>query len=115
MTERVFTIINATSVSGLSPANVAQMISRGRFQPSFKTRRGTYRPYTLRDIVHLAAIADLHAVGLSLGRAVEIAGVSAEGTAGRETIVHRHGESEIVLNVAGIAARVRNKLGLMQA
>ena len=115
MTERIFTIMNATSASGLSPNNIAQMISRGRFQPSCKTRRGTYRPYTLRDIVHLAAIADLHAAGLSLARAVEIAGRSAGGTTGRETIVRRHGETELVLNVSNIAGRVRARLGLVHA
>jgi len=115
MTERIFTIMHATSASGLSPNNIAQMISRGRFQPSCKTRRGTYRLYTLRDIVHLAAIADLHAAGLSLARAVEIAGCSAEGTAGRETVIRRHGEAEVVLNVSNIAGRVRARLRLIRA
>ena len=115
MTERIFTIMHATSASGLSPNNIAQMISRGRFQPSCKTRRGTYRPYTLRDIVHLAAIADLHAAGLSLARAVEIAGSSAEGTAGRETVIRRHGETEVVMNVANIVRRVHARLGMIHA
>lgn len=115
MTERVFTIDDACAASGIFRFNLHQMIHRGRFVPSRKTRKGVARGFTLRDIVHIAAIADLHAAGLSLARAVEVAGSSAEGTAGRETIVQRHGETELVLNVSNIAGRVRARLGLVHA
>lgn len=115
MTERVFVIADACAASGISVFNLNQMIHRGRFVPIRETRMGVPRGFTLRDIVHIAAIAELHAAGLSLGRAVEIAGASAEGTAGRETVVHRHSETEIVLNVPSIARRVRTRLGLIRA
>jgi DNA-binding transcriptional MerR regulator len=115
MTERVFAIADACAASGISRFNLHQMIHRGQFVPARGTRFGVRRGFTLRDIVHLTAIADLHAAGLSLARAVEIAGSSAEGTTGRETIIRRHGETELVLNVSNIAGRVRARLGLIHA
>jgi hypothetical protein len=115
MTERVFAIDDACAASGISRLNLYQMIQRGWFAPSRETRQGVARGFTLRDIVHIAVIADLHAAGLSLARAVEVAGRSAEGTAGRESVIRRHGETEVVLNVANIAERVRAGLGLIHA
>ena len=115
MTERVFAITDACTASGISVFNLHQMIHRGRLVPTRETRKEVARGFTLRDIVHIAAIADLRAAGLSLARAVEVAGRSVEGTAGRETVVHRHGETEIVLNVPNIARRVRARLGLTPA
>ena len=115
MTERVFAIDDACAASGIFRFNLHQMIHRGRFVPSRETRKGVARGFRLRDIVHIAAIADLHAAGLSLARAVEVAGRSAEGTAGRETVIRRHGDTELVLNVSNIVRRVHARLGLIHA
>lgn len=115
MTERTFTIIDAAAVSGLSRHSISKMISLGQFRPLCGTHRGTCRPYTLRDIVHLAAVSDLHAAGISLCRTVEFLGASAEGTAGRENVIHRYGETEIVQDIAAITARVLDDLGLARS
>ena len=112
MTERVFAIADACAASGVSRLNLHQMIHRRRFVPTREAQKGLSREFTLRDIVHIAAIADLRSAGLSLARAVEVVGRSAEGTAGREAIHHQHGVTEISLDIAGITARVLNKLGL---
>jgi len=110
MTERTFTIRDACTAAGITSVCVHQWIERGHFVPLRETRQGVPRDYTLRDIVHLAAIAELGMAGLRPGRAAQILGASPQDTAGRETVVAHRGHAEIHLDLAAITERVRTAL-----
>jgi len=110
MTERTFTIHDACAAAGTTPVCVHQWIQREHFVPLREPQSGLRREYTLRDIVHLAAIVELRMAGLGPGRAAQILGASALDTAGRQTVVVRRGHAEVHLDLASIADRVRTAL-----
>ena len=110
MTERTFTIHDACAAVGITSVCVHQWIERGHFVPLRETRQGVQRDYTLRDIVHLAAIAELGMAGLRPGRAAQILGASPLDTAGRQTVVARRGHAEIRLDLASVTDRVSTAL-----
>jgi hypothetical protein len=60
--------------------------------------------------VHLAAIVELDAAGLSVSRAVELLGASPIDTAGRQTVIVRRGHAQVRLNLAAVSERVRAAL-----
>ncbi|CAA7615721.1 phage portal protein [Magnetospirillum sp. UT-4] len=110
MSERVFSIDTVSEVTGISRANLHQMICRRHFVPIHSTRNGVARDFTLRDMVHLAVVSDLRSIGVDLRRAVNMVGSSADGTAGRDIVTCRSGEIEITVDVARIADRVRDRM-----
>lgn len=110
MTERTFTIHDACGAVGITHCCLHQWIEREHFVPLRESQSGLRREYTLRDIVHLAAIAELGMAGLPVARAAQILGASPLDTAGRRTVVARRGHTEIRLDLASIADRVRTAL-----
>jgi len=110
VTERTFTIHEACAAAGITAACLHQWIERGQFVPLRDTQSGRAREYTLRDIVHLAAIVELDAAGLSVSSAVELLGTSPMETAGRQTVIARRANTEIRLNLAAVTDRVRTAL-----
>ncbi|MDO8608903.1 MAG: phage portal protein, partial [Phaeospirillum sp.] len=110
MSERVFSIDTVSEVTGISRANLHQMICRRHFVPIHSTRNGVARDFTLRDMVHLAVVSDLRSIGIDLRRAVNMVGSSADGTAGRDIVTCRSGDIEITVDVARIADRVRDRM-----
>lgn len=110
MTERTFTIHEACAAVGVTAVGVHQWIQREHFVPLREPQSGLRRDYTLRDIVHLAAIAELGKAGVPPGRAAKILGPSPLDTAGRQTVVARRGHTEIRLNLAAVTERVRTAL-----
>lgn len=110
MTERTFTIHDACAAVGITPCCLHQWIGREHFVPLHETQQRIRREYTLRDIVHLAAIVELGMAGVPVARAAQILGASPLDTAGRRTIVARRGHAEIRLDIASIADRVRTAL-----
>ena len=110
MTERTFTIHEACAAVGVTAFSVHRWIQREHYIPLREPQLGLRRDYTLRDIVHLAAIAELGKAGLPAGRAAKILGTSPLDTAGRQTVVARRGHAEIRLDVASISDRIRTAL-----
>ncbi len=110
MTERTFSIHDVCAAVGITSVCVHQWIERGHFVPLRETRKGVQRDYTLRDIVHLAAIAELGKAGLRAGRAAQILGASSQNTAGHATVVVQRGHTEIRLNLTAVTERVRAAL-----
>ena len=107
MTKRTFSIHDACAAVGISSVCLHQWIERGHFIPSRDAPAGISREYTLRDVVHIAAIVELTRIGLPVGRAVQILGACPLDTARRRTVVARIGHAEIRLNVTAVAERVR--------
>ena len=110
MTERTFTIHDACAAVGVTPVSVHQWIQREHFVPLREPQLGLGREYTLRDIVHLAAIVELGKAGLRPGRAAQILGTSPQDTAGRQSVVVQRGHAEIRLDLASIADRISTAL-----
>lgn len=110
MTERTFTIHEACATAGITPVCLHQWIERGQFIPLRDTQSGRAREYTLRDVVHLAAIVELGTAGLPVTRATQVLGVSPLDAAGRQTVIARRGNTEIRLDIASIVNRVRAAL-----
>ncbi len=110
MTERTFTIHEACAAAGITAACLHQWIERGQFVPLRDTQQGHAREYTLRDIVHLAAIVELDAAGLSVSSAIDLLGTSPMETAGRQTVIARRATTEVRLNLAAVTERVRTAL-----
>lgn len=110
MTEHTFSIHDACAAAGVTPVCVHQWIQREHFVPLREPQSGLRREYTLRDIVHLAAIVELGMAGLRPGRAAKILGTSPLDTAGRQTVVARRGHAEIRLDLASITDRVSTAL-----
>ncbi len=110
MSERVFSIDTVSEVTGISRANLHQMICRRHFVPIHSTRNGVARDFTLRDMVHLAVVSDLRSIGIDLRRAVNMVGSSADCTAGRDIVTCRSCEIEITVDVARIAERIRDRM-----
>ena len=110
MTERTFSIHETCVAIGATPTSLHQWIQRGHFHPLREPQSGLRREYTLRDIVHLAAIVELGKAGLPPGRATKILGTSPLDTAGQETVIARRGHAEIRLDLAAVTERVRTAL-----
>jgi len=110
VTERTFTIHQACTAMGITPVCLHQWIERDYFVPLHNPPPGVRREYTLRDIVHVAAMVELGLAGLPPVRAAEILGTSPLDTAGRETIVTHRGQTEIRLDLAAVTERVRTAL-----
>jgi DNA-binding transcriptional MerR regulator len=110
VTEPTFTIHQACAATGITPACLHQWIERDHFVPLHNPQSGIRREYTLRDIVHVAAIVELTMAGLPPLRAAEILGTSPLDTAGRQTMVARRDQTEIRLNLAAVTERVRTAL-----
>ena len=110
MTERTFTIHEACAAAGMTAACLHQWIERGQFVPLREAQPGRAREFTLRDIVHLAAIVELDAAGLSVSGAIELLGASPTDTAGRQTVIVRRGHAQVRLNLAAVSERVRAAL-----
>lgn len=110
MTERTFTIDAVARATGVSPACVHKWTNRQYVDPIHPTRSGVYRPFTLRDAIHLAAIKQLRALGIPASRAATIIGRSPLETAGQDVLTARVGDAEIRLDMTAIAARVRTRL-----
>jgi DNA-binding transcriptional MerR regulator len=110
MTERTFTIDAVCDAADVSRACAHKWINLQNVDPIYSTRRGVYRPFTLQDAVHLAAIKQLRALGLPASRAAAIIGRSPLQTAGQEVLSARVGDAEIRLDMTAIAERVRMRL-----
>jgi DNA-binding transcriptional MerR regulator len=110
MSERSFTIHETCAAVGVTAVSVHQWIQREHFVPLHEPQAGLRRDYTLRDIVHLAAIAELGKAGVPPVRAAKILGTSPLDTAGRQTVVARRSHAEIRLDLASIADRIRTAL-----
>lgn len=110
MTERTFTIHETCAAVGITPVCLHQWIEREHFAPLRESQSGIRREYTLRDIVHLAAIVELGTAGLPPCRAAKILGTSPLDTAGRQTVIARRGHTEIRLDLAAVTERVRSAL-----
>jgi hypothetical protein len=78
--------------------------------PASRDSRGVARDYTLRDVIHIAAIVELESTGLSLSRSIQIMGISPVDNAGREIVSENNGNTEIRLDLAAITERVRTAL-----
>lgn len=110
MTEQTFTVHEACAATGITPVCLHQWIERDYFVPLHNPPCGVRRQYTLRDIVHVAAMVELGIAGLPPVRAAEILGASPLSTAGRQTVVARRGQTEIRLNLAAVTERVCSAL-----